>query len=283
MTHFAIGGIQMHIGHQDNLVAMEHKLDHLMTMYPWVQMVVFSELCPFGSNKGSAQAMPGPAEQRFQAMASKHSVWLIPGSMFENRDGQVYNTTPVINPQGEVISRYRKMFPFYPYEEGVAPGTEFCVFDVDGVGRFGVSNCYDIWIPETTRSLAALGVEVLLHPVMTTYIDRDIDITMARAAAAANQMYVFDINGVGDGGVGKSVVIDPSARFLHQAGSHEELIPIEIDLGQVRRQRVRGIRSLGQPLKSFRDRAASLPVYQADADTSYLDSLGPLVKPGRDS
>ena len=106
---------------------------------------------------------------------------------------------------------------------------------------------------------------------------------MARAAAAANQMYVFDINGVGAGGVGKSVVIDPAARFMHQAGSHEELIPIEIDLDQVRRQRVRGIRSLGQPLKSFRDRASNLPVYQADTDTSYLDSLGPLVKPGRES
>ena len=283
MTPFAIGGIQMHIGHQDNLIAMERKLDLLMSMYPWVQMVVFSELCPFGSNKDFVQGMPGPAEQHLQSMALKHNIWLIPGSMFESSDGRVYNSTPVINPKGEVITRYRKMFPFYPYEEGITPGTEFCIFDVENIGRFGVSNCYDIWFPETTRTLASMGVEVLLHPVMTTYIDRDIDITMARAAAAANQMYVFDINGVGAGGVGKSVVIDPSARFLHQAGSHEELIPIEIDLDQVRRQRVRGIRSLGQPLKSFRDCATSFPVYQVGADTSYLDSLGPLVKPGRES
>jgi len=283
MTPFAIGGIQMQIHHHDNLVAMEHKLDHMMAMYPWVQMVVFSELCPFGSNKKYIQELPGPAEQHFQALALKHKLWLIPGSMFENNGGQIYNSTPVINPNGEVICRYRKMFPFYPYEEGVSPGTEFCAFDVEGVGRFGVSNCYDIWFPETTRTLASMGVEVLLHPVMTTYIDRDIDITMARAAAAANQMYVFDINGVGDGGVGKSVVIDPAARFMHQAGSHEELIPIEIDLDQVRRQRVRGIRSLGQPLKSFRDRVSNLTIYQPEADTSYLDSLGPLVKPGRES
>jgi hypothetical protein len=118
---------------------------------------------------------------------------------------------------------------------------------------------------------------------MTNYIDRDIDIIMARAAAAANQIYVFDINGIGTGGVGRSCVIDPSARLLHEAGSHEEYIPIEIDFDQVRRQRVRGIRNLGQPLKSFRDRKVVFDVYNEPADTGYLESLGDLVKPGRAS
>jgi hypothetical protein len=116
---------------------------------------------------------------------------------------------------------------------------------------------------------------------MTTYIDRDIDILMARAAAAANQCYVFDINGLSAGGVGKSCVFDPSARLLHQAGSHEEIIPIEIDLDQVRRQRRRGIRTLGQPLKSFRDCTVNFTAYSRERDNTYLDSLGELIKPHR--
>jgi hypothetical protein len=129
--------------------------------------------------------------------------------------------------------------------------------------------------------MAAMGAEVILHPVMTTYIDRDIDILMARAAAAANQCYVFDINGLSAGGVGKSCVFDPSARLLHQAGSHEEIIPIEIDLDQVRRQRRRGIRTLGQPLKSFRDCTVNFTAYSRERDNTYLDSLGELIKPHR--
>jgi predicted amidohydrolase len=282
MTPFSIAGIQMHIGHHNNVEAMGQRLDLLMHLYPWVEMVLFSELAPFGATLQLAQTLPGPAEEAFQEMAKKHQVWLLPGSMFEKRDGLIYNTTPVINPAGEVIQRYSKMFPFYPYEEGVTAGDEFCVFDVPEVGRFGVSICYDIWFPETTRTLAAMGAEVILHPVMTTYIDRDVDIVMARAAAASNQCYVFDINGLSAGGNGQSVVIDPSGRTLHHAGSHEEYMPLEIDLDQVRRQRERGIRSLGQPLKSFRDRAVDFSVYDAAGDSSYLDSLGELKKPQRE-
>ena len=282
MTPFSIAGIQMHIGQQNNLEAMEQRLDLLMHLYPWVEMVVFSELAPFGATLHLAQTLPGPAEEAFQEMAKQHKVWLLPGSMFEKRDGSIYNTTPVINPAGEVIDRYRKMFPFYPYEEGVSAGKEFCVFDVPEVGRFGVSICYDIWFPETTRTLAAMGAEVILHPVMTTYIDRDVDIVMARAAAASNQCYVFDINGLSAGGNGQSCVIDPAGRTLHHAGSHEEFIPLEIDLDQVRRQRERGIRALGQPLKSFRDRSVDFPVYGAEWDNPYLDSLGELSKPQRE-
>jgi len=130
MTPFAIAGIQMQVRNQDNLSAMGERLDQLMNIYPWVQMVIFSELAPFGANRDTAQTMPGPAERTFQAFAHRHGIWLIPGSCFERRDKKLYNTSPVINPHGQVVTRYRKMFPFYPYEDGITPGEEFCVFTV---------------------------------------------------------------------------------------------------------------------------------------------------------
>ena len=79
--------------------------------------------------------------------------------------------------------------------------------------------------------------------------------------------------------MGSLVYLILQEGYCHQAGSHEELIPIEIDLAQVRRQRVRGIRNLGQPLKSFRDNSVVFDVYNPDEDSAYLDSLGPLEKP----
>jgi predicted amidohydrolase len=286
MTPFAIAGIQMHISAvNENVTAMEHRLDILMARFPWVQMVLFSELAPFGPLPRFAEPIPGPTEERFQAVARRHGVWLIPGSMFEKTpDGHIYNTSSVINPDGHVIARYRKMFPFRPYERDAEAGTEFCVFDVPDVGRFGVSICFDIWFPETTRQLTSQGVEVLLHPVLTGTTDRDAELAIAQATAAQFQCYVIDVNGLGAGGVGKSCIVDPSANVVYRTAGQEEMFPLEIDLDFVRRQREVGIHGLGQLLKSFRDRAVDFSVYdRASGVDTYLHTLGKLSVPERGS
>jgi predicted amidohydrolase len=278
---FAIAGIQMHLNHGSNIDAMRQRIDLTMHLYPWVQMVMFSELAVYGPLLQHAQPLPGTSEATFQEMARQHKIWLVNGSMYERREGAIYNTTSVINPEGEIVGRYRKMFPFLPLEQGVQPGNEFFTWDIDGVGKFGILNCYDIWFPETARQLTAMGVEVILHPVMTHTIDRDVDIAISHATSAMMQCYVFDVNGLGAGGNGQSSVFDPAGRALHRADNSEQIIPIEIDLEQVRRSRERGIRGLGQMAKSFRDRPADFPVYQRNFDTGYLDSLGVLATPRR--
>ena len=283
MTPFAIAGVQMHITPHNNVAAMGHRLDLLMHLYPWVQMVLFSELACYGPGLHLAQPLPGSAEEAFQEMAAKHRIWLVNGSMYERREGAIYNTTSVIDPAGNVVGRYRKMFPFRPLEQGVAPGTDFLAFDVPNVGKFGVLTCYDLWFPETARQLTSMGVEVILHPVLPHTIDRDVDIQVAHATAAMFQCYVFSVNGLGVGGNGQSCVIDPGGRCLFKADVLEQLIPLELDLEQVRRQREFGFRGLGQMLKSFRDRPADFPVYDRKSfDQRYLDSLGPLLQPTRD-
>jgi predicted amidohydrolase len=283
MTPFAIAGIQMPVSMEsENISAMGRRLSHLMHRFPWVQMVLFSELAAFGPAPKHAQPLPGPAEVAFCEMAARHHVWLIPGSLFERREDGIYNTAPVIDPAGHVVVRYRKMFPFQPYETGIRPGSEFVVFDVPAVGRFGVTICYDMWFPETTRQLAALGAEVILHPTLTDTIDRDVELPIARANAAINQCYFFDVNGLGDGGTGHSILVGPSGHVIHQAGGGPEMMPVEIDLDLVRRERHRGVRGLGQTLKSFRDRAVDFPVYARSAPTeAYLASLGPVLKQTR--
>ena len=280
MKPFAIAGIQMKVSAvHSNVEMMKLKLDITMNLYPWVEMVVFSELCAYGPLLHHAQELPGFFEEEMQMMAKKYGIWLLPGSIFEKKDGQIYNTASVINPHGEIVNRYSKMFPFYPYEVGVTAGSEFCVFDVPHVGRFGVSICYDMWFPETIRTLAVMGAEVILHPTLTGTIDRDIELSIARAMASVNQCYLFDVNGLDTGGSGTSIVCGPDGRVLYQAGSTEEIIPIELDISRVNRSRELGILRLGQPLKSFRDNIKDFSIYQAGTPLPYLDSLGPLIKP----
>lgn len=282
MNTFSIAGIQMRVSAvAPNVEMMKLKIDITMNLYPWIEMIMFSELCAYGPLTYTAQEIPNNFEEEMQEIAKKYGIWLLPGSIFEKNEGKIYNTATVINPDGEIVTRYRKMFPFYPYEVGVAPGHEFCVFDVPNVGRFGVSICYDMWFPETTRTLVSMGAEVILHPTLSGTIDRDIELSIVRAMASVNQCFFFDVNGLDTGGCGRSIVCGPDGRVLHQSDSTEEIIPLELNIDHVKRSRELGILRLGQPLKSFRDHLGEFTIYQKGVKSEYLESLGPLIKPTR--
>lgn len=282
MIPFTIAGIQMQVSAmQSNVEMMKTKLDIAMHLYPSIQMVLFSELCAYGPLTYHAQEVPGVFEAKMQELAKKYGIWLLPGSIFEKAGDKIYNTATVINPSGEIVTRYRKMFPFYPYEVGVTPGSEFCIFDVPKVGRFGVSICYDMWFPETTRTLTVMGAEVILHPTMTGTMDRTIEHSIDQAMAAVNQCYFFDVNGLGTGGIGQSTICGPDGGVIYQAGQTEEIFPYEIDLERVRRSRELGVMRMGQPMKSFRDNIGDFGIYTPGVKHEYLEQLGPLIKPAK--
>ena len=283
MATFAIAGLQLETARGDNLANIRLEIESVVARFPWVHMVVLGELSAYGSGTDRAEPESGPAEKEFCRLARKLGIWLIPGSFYVRQHDAIHNVTLVINPGGDVVARHRKMFPFLPYETGVTPGEEFVVFDVPAVGRFGVSNCYDMWFPETTRTLAALGAEVILHPTMTGTADRDVELAIARANAAINQCYFFDINVAGRLGLGQSIVCGPGGEILYQAGRGREVFPIEVDLDVVRRVRRRGWQGLGQVLKSFRDRPVEFPVC-SDRTLEFegLSALGPLCLPERE-
>jgi len=280
MTSFSIAALQVELPYADNRDHLEKEIERALTRFPWVHMVVLPELCSFGPALSFAEAVPGPTEQRYQALAKKHKIWLIPGSIYERAGDDIFNTASVINPHGEVIARYRKIYPFLPYEKGVKSGSQFVVFDVPGVGRFGVSICYDGWIPETTRAMVWSGAEVILHPTMTGTIDRAQELVIAQANAICNQCYFVDVNNAGPLGNGRSIIVGPEGEIIHQSGQVGEQIPVTLDLDRVREVRKHGTLRLGQILKSFRDTQVEFPCYRGQYQPSpSMAALGPLRMP----
>jgi len=283
MSHFSIAGLQLALPCGDNLEAIATEIAKAKQRFPWLNMIVLSELCTYGPEKKYAEPLPSQAENFYCDLAKAHDLWLIPGSLFEQQGDKIFNTTSVINNKGEVIERYRKIFPFYPYEEGVEPGDEFIVFDVPQ-GRIGVAICYDLWFPEIARTLACKGAEVLVYPTMTGTIDRPVELVLAQATAATNQCYVLTVNASGKLGNGQSIAVSPEGEITYQATNGVELIPIEIDFERVRRNRQRGIHNLGQPLKSFRENKVEFPVYSEDkSNNKYLQTLGALTIPAKEA
>ncbi|MFF6787517.1 carbon-nitrogen hydrolase family protein [Streptomyces filamentosus] len=228
------------------------------SLFPHVRLVVVPELLlaaegpllgptPEGWMERTAEPIPGPATDRVCALARETGLWLVPGSLFERgEDGRVYNTAVAVSPEGEVVARYRKVFPWQPYEK-TAPGDEFTVFDLPGAGRIGLAICYDGSFPETVRQLAWLGAEIILQPTLTTTRDREMELVCARANAWTNQVYVVNVNASDPAGVGTSAIVDPEGIVRQQAGTGEEILVDVLDLDTVTRVREQGSAGLNRP------------------------------------
>lgn len=288
---FGIAGIQMQVVAWDEkatIAKMRQIINRVKTSFPWVQMIVFHELCPSGlvqfDEKPSKEAwqriiqeIPGAISDSLCDIAHHEKLWLIPGSMYEKDGDKIYNTALAISPDGEIVAKYRKIFPWYPLEAETVPGDEFCVFDIPDVGRFGLTICYDMWFPEVVRALVWQGAEVILHPTMTPTADRDIELVLSQANAIMNQCYFIDINGVGPWGGGKSMMVDPDGRVLHQAGTSETILTEIIDLDKVSHTREFGTIGLAQTLKQMRDTNITFPQYQAKfAEGEVFKTMGRL-------
>jgi len=289
---FGIAGVQMSVVPWDKEATVAKMVDAISQIslnFPWVQMMVFHELAAPGLVqfvsaekpdmwRRNAEPIPGPTVARFQEVARRTRKWLLPGTFYELEGEDVYNTAVVISPQGEVVAKYRKMFPWLPYESTTKSGNEFCVFDVPEVGRFGVAVCYDLWFPEVARTLAWMGAEVILQPTMTPTSDRALELVMMQANAIFNQCYLVSVNGVGPYGGGRSLIVDPDGRVLQQAGDHETILTETLDLDHVTRTREYGTIGLAQTLKQLRDSEITFPVYRnGSVRGGSFAELGPLA------
>ena len=275
--NLGIAGIQMHVDHgRDNTDGMLKQLDTVAALFPWVDIICFSELCMSGLDMNLAMPIPNPSLDRIIGWAQNNKKWIIPGSFYEKEKHKIYNTSLVVSPDGKIAARYRKIFPWRPLEE-VAAGEDFCIFDIPKKGRFGLCICYDIWFPELTRSLAWMGAEAVFCPTATYTSDRAQELIMARANAISNQLYLFNINGLGVGGVGQSIFVDPEGRVLQISGEAEIIMTEIIDLDHTSRVREYGTMGQCQLWKALANFKGKFPVYQRDMRKGDIfKSIGPL-------
>ena len=245
--------------------------------FPHVELVVHPELhlsAPAtlldespGYAAKVAVDLPGPLTERLADLAQETGLWLVPGSVYERGDDDgVYNTAIVLSPQGELVTRYRKCFPWQPYET-TTPGTSLVTFDLplaDGSStRIGLAICYDGAFPEVFRQLAWYGAEIVLQPTLTPTRDRALEILFARTNAAVNQMYVVSVNAGNDHGAGESLIVDPEGTVRQQAHGGTEVLIDAIDLDSVTRVRTYGTYGLNRPWTQLDEHGPKmqLPMY----------------------
>ncbi|RKZ97303.1 MAG: hypothetical protein DRQ42_09720, partial [Gammaproteobacteria bacterium] len=102
-----------------------------------------------------AQTLEGQIVQTFQDYASKYDLSILLGSIYEKIPSdkeRLYNTSILINRQGELNGVYRKIYMCdapalgYNESEGIKPGDTPVVVDHE-IGKIGLSICYDLRFP----------------------------------------------------------------------------------------------------------------------------------------
>lgn len=279
MSKLKVACLQLDLQKTDNLESILNSIEKTCIDHPSIELVVLSELAVGGAGALETRHPLNKYTEVFSKIAKDNNIWLIPGSFYENYNNQVFNTAPVFDPNGKLIAKARKIYPWLPYEEHVDSSSNFCVFEIPNKGIVGIHICYDLWFPETSRQLALNGAELIINPTLTPTDDREIETIMVRATAAQQQAYYIDVNSCGDQGCGMSIASDPEGSVLHLASNEEDIFFIEIDFEFARNSRREGFMGLGQNLKSYRDN----PVHEhKQINKEYLDKLGDLKKFNKD-
>lgn len=242
----------------------------ILSRSPGTKMVVHPELHLFGSDMSAAalqeiaQSLDSKFVSELGEIAKRFGIWLIPGSIVEPSPNiGVYNTALVFNPAGELVSFYRKIFPWRP-SEPFTMGSEFSVFELPGLGRVGLNICYDIWFPEVTRQLTWMGAELIVNLVRTTTPDRKQELVLVQANSIVNQVYILSVNAAAPIAMGRSLVVDPDGDVLEQVlDDSNSVIYTIIDFDRVAQIRRDGTAGVNRMWDQFlpNDPEINLPIY----------------------
>ena len=275
MNKINLAALQLQLDKTDNLDFLLSELNDLVKSKDDLDIIILSELAVGGAGAKNCNHPLSKYEKIFSEFAKNNSIFLIPGTFYEEDEDKVFNVAPVFNREGKLIAKAKKIYPWLPYELDVDSSDEVCVFNFEDKGNIGIHICYDLWFPETARALAIAGAELIINPTMTPTKDRDVETIMVQATAAQQQCYYVDINGSGEQGNGKSLICDYEGSIIDNANNENKILEAEIDFDKVKEARKKGFMGLGQPLKSFRDNPFNPIKYM---NKEYLDSLGDLKK-----
>lgn len=196
--------------------------------------------------------------QTLSKLAKDRKVVIV-SSLFEKlTDGLYFNTAVVIDADGSILGKYRKMHipddPHFYEKFYFTPGDLGYRSFRTKYGEIGVLICWDQWYPEAARLTALSGAQIIFYPTAIGWLPSEKEKygtqqhlaweTIQRSHGIANGCYIVSINRVGfepspDGNEGiefwgQSFVSNPYGEMIYRASSSkEENIICEVDLSVI--------------------------------------------------
>lgn len=213
-------------------------------------LVILPEMfsCPYQTAAFPLFSQPQGGENFtiLQQCARENGVYLVAGSMPESDAENLYNTSFVFNPHGEMIAKHRKMHLFdieisgrqvFKESDTLSAGNAVTVFDTP-FGKMGLLLCFDIRFPELSRLTALKGAQCLIIPgafnMTTGPAHWDL---LFRARALDNQLYAIGVAPARDAhgsyvSYGHSLVVSPWGEIVAQLGDEDATLYYDVDLSE---------------------------------------------------
>lgn len=201
-----------------------------------------------GAHEHIAETIPGPSTDLLCEAAARHGMTIV-GSLYERAGEHIFNTAPVIGPDGTLLGSYRKTHLFdvpnrvdmkkgIRESDKVAAGNALQVYDL-GAYKLGVAICSDLRFPEIFRTLRKAGADLIAVP--TAFISPRLDHweVLLRARALDNQVFIAASGMIGRepvsgiGFVARSMVVDPWGIVLATAPDMQGCTTAHLDLEMV--------------------------------------------------
>jgi predicted amidohydrolase len=168
----------------------------------------------------ASEPIPGPSTKFLGDLSRKYHLYIVAG-ILEKEGDVVYNTAVLLDRNGKVAGKYRKVsLPREEIDGGITPGNSFPVFDTD-FGRIGMMICWDVSFPEAAKTLASKGAEIIFMPIWGG------NLTLAKARAIENQVYLvsstYDMI---------TAVFDQEGEVIKQASTEDPVIVVDVDLNK---------------------------------------------------
>ena len=167
-------------------------------------------------------------------------------NFYIEENGSRYDMSLLIDDEGNIIGKQKMVHiaqceSFYEQDYYTPAEDGFHVFDTK-IGKIGIIVCFDRHYPESIRTEALRGAELILIPTAnTTSEPSELFQWEIRVQAFQNSVNVAMCNRVGQEDEmefsGESVVSDYNGNRVALAGNNEELLIAEIDLPEATRVR----------------------------------------------
>jgi predicted amidohydrolase len=185
-----------------------------------------------------AEQVPGGETTTFLQQMAKYLSTVVVASFIEIEKGNYYNTAIVVDENGVLLGKYRKIHLFPPMNEPK-------VFSIGGFlydnfsfrtksSSLGLLICYDLRFPELSRRVTLEGnTDVLIYLAEFPRPKYEVWKRLLQARAIENQLFVCGVNRVGSDPkfqyFGRSVIYDPGGNILIEGSEREEILAAQLD------------------------------------------------------